>query len=164
MNNWQNNLGFQLSLVLILAVYAVLFNVGAVGFGWFPSFDMSPQVVEYEESTHYDLRFTEVNGIALDPPVYFSEADEWVPENSIFDGRRLINRLGIAAHQDDMIEVRQLEREFVRAYAAQLISAEYQIVLIVKNPVEKYHLEEYFSEELIETFSFDRSTLMAGTN
>ncbi|MEM7798078.1 MAG: hypothetical protein AAF633_02715 [Chloroflexota bacterium] len=155
MNGRQNDQLFQISLILLLCAYALIGN-NAINFGagWFPSYNFSILAKEPNEVSHYTLRFHAINGEAFENPIYFNEARELLGNQDIPDGERIINRLGIAIHQSDEPAVSELHSTLIEEYFQLFDSAEYEIMLLVVNPVEKYALDSFTTEESIRLYTY----------
>lgn len=159
MNRRQNEHFFQISIVTLLCAYAIIGN-NAINFnlGWFPTFKLSYFTKAPDVVSHYTLRFTEINGEMLDEPVYFDQAGAWIENRKIADGEELINQLGIALHADDEVHAADLHARLIKEYFYSLDSAEYEILFLVVNPVEKYSLNSFTAEQHIGAFVYDGMT------
>lgn len=158
MNGRQNEQLFQISLIVLLCAYVLIGN-GALNFGvgYLPSMNFSILAKEPNEVSHYALRFQSINGEPLDEPVFFDDAIDLLDNRNIRDGERLINRLGIALHQADDSTASELHTVLIDEYLQIFESVEYDILLLVVNPVEKYTLETFTSEETIGSFTYSSS-------
>ncbi|MDJ0752254.1 MAG: hypothetical protein QNJ45_01965 [Ardenticatenaceae bacterium] len=158
MNDSQNRQIFQLSVIVILSIYALAFNQAQLNPSrWFPQFDLTFASDQPESGSHYDLRFISINGQTFPAPLYFSEAENWIADEQIYDGQQVINRLGIAVYREDTARIQALSRILEEDFFGSIDAAEYQIVFRVINPVEKYHLQGNYSEEIIGNYTYTRT-------
>ena len=154
MNGRQNDSLFKVSIIIVVCAYFMLGNaMFGSGISWTPQFNINTFTKTQVEKTRYDLRLTEIDGSTLESYIYFADAGELLSDEDIYDGRSLVNRLGHALYRDDVVVANELRREFEATYFANFQSAEYDVVFIDINPVEKYSLETFTSERIISQFS-----------
>lgn len=147
---------FRASILALLLMYAILGNLANLfGNGILPAFDMS--FIGWQpaaDTSRYTLAFDSINGVAFDQPLYFEEAGEWIDKARGSDAQRLINRLGIALYEGDSVKIGEARAALEKRYFGALQAAEYDIILHVVNPVERWHQDVTFSEQLMGHYEF----------
>lgn len=145
---------FKVSIIVVICAYMLLGQAMIPsGFGWNPQFNLKTFAQKPTETTRYELRFTEINGIELSEPLYFADAGASLSNEDIYEGKKTINRLGISLYKEDGAGIEVYRQELEEIYFGNFESAKYDIVFIDVNPVEKYSLESFKSESIISQFS-----------
>ena len=154
MNPRQDKL-FNVSLIALLAIYAILTQAAQFtgGFG-IPHIELPIQTRKPAEVSGYTVQFTSIDGQRFDPAQSLEVHLDSLEIETAPQIKRLANRLGIAYFEGAADDVATLQAEFEELALEGLISAEYQLVLRVVNPVEKYTLDSYVSEEILTSFQF----------
>ena len=123
------------------------------GFSWSPTFNVFSFAERPAEVTRYELKFTAINGELLEEPLYFADMGELLSSEDIYEGKRLVNRLGHAIYSNDVVEISKLNSEIETVYLASLESAEYEVVFIDTDPVEKYNTGMFISEQVLSSYT-----------
>ena len=145
---------FKASIIIVVCAYLLLGQAMIPsGLGWNPNFNLETFAKNSTEMTRYELRFTSINGEILSDPLYFMEASELLSNEDIHEGKKIVNRLGISLFNEDQASVELYRQELEETYFLNFATAEYDIVFIDVNPVEKYSLETFTSERIISHFS-----------
>ena len=154
MNPRQDKL-FNVSLIALLAIYAILTQAAQLtgGFG-IPRIELPIEPRQPAEVSGYTIQFTSLDGRQLNPAKSLEAHLDLLEIETAPQIKRLANRLGIAYVKGATDDLATLQAEFEQMVLEGAISAEYQLVLRVVNPVEKYNLESYVSEEIITSFQF----------
>ena len=153
---------FKVSIVVVICAYFFLGQVMVPsGFGFNPQFNLKTFAQKPTEATRYELRFTAIDGEMLDEPLYFVDASASLSNADIYEGRKIINRLGNALYTEDNVAVNQFRMELESTYFGNFSSADYEIVFIDVNPVEKYSLESFTSERIVSQFSHPIASTIA---
>lgn len=162
MNGRQNDQLFQFSLIVLLCSYIVLGN-NSFYMGWVPSFDLFAFGKPQKEVSRYTLKFHSINGESFMDPLYFEDAGDWLDNGNIAEGKRIVNRLGIALDQADEQSAVEQHQILIDEYLDFFESVDYEIILLVVNPVEKYSTESYVAEQSVRFFSHSGNEVSNGT-
>ncbi len=154
MNGRPDNGLFRVSIIVVICAYMMLGQAMLPsGFGWNPQFNLKTFAQAPSDSTRYELRIISIDGFKLAEPLYFLDASDFLSHEDIHEGRKIINRLGIALHADDDSMINDYRTELESTYFKNFVSADYEIIFIDVNPVEKYSLETFMSERIVSQFS-----------
>ncbi|MEM8858521.1 MAG: hypothetical protein AAGD96_09375, partial [Chloroflexota bacterium] len=91
----------------------------------------------------------------------FIDGGDFLSDSDISEGKRIITRLGIALFNEDLVEVNKQRLLLEDTYFQNINSADYEIVFIDVNPVEKYTLESFTSERVVSQFSHPMADVIA---
>ncbi|MFK7800107.1 MAG: hypothetical protein AB8G95_00615 [Anaerolineae bacterium] len=151
MNSQQDN--FKVSIVVILCAYFLFGNVMLDSqFSWSPNFGLASFGKTTTEVSRYELKFTQIYGEALAEPIYFADMDSMLASDDIYDGKRLVNQLGHAIFTNDISAASRLSSKLEREYLWPLGKAEFEVVFIDTDPVEKYSTNSFISERVLSTY------------
>ena len=154
--NYQNDKLFHASLIALVAIYAIFSNAASL-FNPYALSQLDIGFARYKnaaEPAHYTLQFHKIDGERLATPLYFDVlADEIGLEDAVA-GERLINRMGIAYYAEDFELGDMLLNEFEQSYLGGMDSAEFDLVLLVFNPVERYSLNSNVAEQKLASFQY----------
>ena len=159
MNDQKDRL-FQLSLLALLAFYGMVVNIANVtGTNLLPQFDIGQfNASRQPNESGYALQFTEIDGELQETPVDFRDAA--TPLSLLVEEMRgggdLVTQMGIALYAEDSAEVESLRHEFEDRFLNEVESAEYQVILRVAYPVERYNWESDIAEQIMATFQFEK--------
>ena len=140
----------------MLTIYVILTQVAQFTGGYgMPYIELPVNSRKPAEVSAYTVQFTSLDGQTLTP---FQPLNDYLAQIDIETApsiKRLVNRLGIAYFEENTNEVRMLRAEFEELLEDRgVVSAEYQLILRVVNPVEKYNLESNVAEQILTTFQF----------
>ena len=153
MNGRQDDNLFKASIIVVICVYFLLGNfLLDSSMSWVPRFNPSFSRQRPVEVTRYELKFTEINGERLEEPLYFADMRDMLSSDDVYEGKRLINRLGHAVYSNDVVAISALNTELEKIYLAAFESAEYQVVFIDTDPVEKYNTGSFRSERVLSSY------------
>ncbi len=150
MNPKQDKL-FNASLIALLAIYAVLTQAaqltGSVGLPQFDNIFAGPRPAEV---SGYTVRVTALDGEILSEPTTVKSS--------------LVTDFGIAFYEGAWEEVERLRGEFEAMMAENATSAEYELILRVINPVERYSMTTNVAEQILSTFTFNQTVAQFNTD
>lgn len=162
MNGRQDDNLFKSSIIVVICAYFLIGNfVLGSGFSWSPNFNIFSFAQRPTEVTRYELKFTKIDDELLEEPLYFSDMGELLSNEDLYEGKRLVNRLGHAIYSDDFVAISRLNAELEDVYLADFESAEYEVVFIDTDPVEKYNTGEFRSEQILSSYSIPLSESIA---
>ena len=151
MNSQQDN--FKVSVILVLSIYFLIGNFFlSSGSGWIPNFNLASFGKQPAEVSRYELKFSQIDGQQLAEPIYFSEMNGMLGSEDIYEGKRLVNRLGHALFIEDYPTAISLSKQLEREFLSTLGEAEFEVVFIDTDPVEKYSLDSFVSERVLSSF------------
>ncbi len=152
-----SNNSFQTMLIAMLAIYALFFNVMWQS-GALPPFDIFHYAKRPINTTHYSLKFFDINGQSPNEPLYLDAPNDWIDDRERYDALDLVNKLGIAVYDGDFETAEQLHDQLVSEYFINIDSATYELVLRVVNPVEKYTMDghETIVDQVMQRYEFHR--------
>lgn len=154
MNGRPNDGVFRVTIIIVICAYMFLGQAMIPsGIGWNPQFNLKTFAQKPSESTRYELRIMSIDGLELAEPLYFVDAADLLSNDDVHEGRKLISRLGISLHDEDQVLINSYRQDLETTYFANFASADYEIVFIDINPVEKYSLETFTSERIVSQFS-----------
>ena len=154
MNGRPDNGLFKASIIIVICAYMMLGQLMLPsGIGWNPQFNLKTFAQKNNEASRYELRFTSIEGVELAEPLYFLDAADMLTSDDLHEGRKIINRLGIALFDNDLDGIEQVRLELEEVYFGNFVSANYDIVFIDMTPVEKYSLEAFTSERIVSQFT-----------
>jgi hypothetical protein len=120
----------------------------------FPFFNWSLfSTVPERVSTDYSIRFIDVGGDALDPPVYFEEARSFLPTSASPGARQVIRELGKAVDEGHPLRLVRNQQILEREYLAALEQADYELVRRRFDIVDRRSCDCFISETVIGTGS-----------
>lgn len=153
---------FKGSVVVVICAYFFLGQLlVSGGFSWSPQFNLKTFAKRSGETTRYDLRITEIDGVRFDEPIYFSDAGNILTDQDIVEGKSIINKLGNALYNDNLADVSQYRMELETVYFGNFDTAKYEIIFLTVNPVEKYSLNSFISERILTQFSHPMAETVA---
>lgn len=99
------------------------------------------------------LRFVEINGEVLDPPVYFEKADTWLSNSRSPTAYHVIRQLGSALEQSQLMRA-AIKRELLESRFMQDVrTAEYEIVKVRFDILERFECDCYIEEMPLARFT-----------
>ena len=134
------------------------------GLNWSQNFNITALGKRPAEVTRYELKFIEINGEPQEQPLYFADMGEMLSNDDVYEGKRLINRLGHAIYSNDVVAVSALNAELEDVYLSDFESAEYEVVFIDTDPVEKYNTGSFTSERVLSRYSIPLGEPIASEN
>ena len=79
-------------------------------------------------TSEFAIRFTAIDGVTLDPPLYFNEATKYIPTAQTIEAFALIQRFGNAVYTNSS-EMTMLQQQFEALYLQQLETVSYDLVI-----------------------------------
>ncbi len=154
MNGRPNDGVVRVTIIIVICAYMMLGQAMIPsGIGWNPHFNLETFAQNPSDSTRYELRIMSIDGFQLSEPLYFVDAGDLLSDEDVHEGRKLISKLGIALHDGNQELISAYRQALESTYFENFVSADYEIVFIDVNPVEKYSLETFMSERIVSQFS-----------
>lgn len=140
-------------LFIMLALYMMWMNLAGQA-GILPSFQYYAR--QPTEETHYNLKFVDINGEQQVENTYLDSPNSWLDKSNRRDAMQLVNKLGIAVFAGEHERAEQLHEELTTTYFSDIETAQYELVLRVVRPVEKYAIESDIIDEPVRTYQYRR--------
>ena len=101
------------------------------------------------EQEDYGIRFVEVDGRPVDPPVYFEEADELISTSHSPVAQSTIRNIGRAVEQDRPGVLAENRALFEGRHLQELDSATYEVVKRRYDLIERVDCIDCFEDETV---------------
>jgi len=105
--------------------------------------------VPRSQQEDYGVRFVEVDGQPVDPPVYFEQADEFLSTSRSPDAQSTIRNIGRAVEHDQPVLLTDNRALFEGRHLQELESATYEVVKRRYDLVERVDCIGCFEEETV---------------
>jgi hypothetical protein len=105
--------------------------------------------VPNSDQEDYGIRFVEVDGRPVDPPVYFEEADELISTSRSPDAQSTIRNIGRAVEHDQPVVLAENRALFEGRQLQGLDSATYEVVKRRYDLIERIDCVDCFEDETV---------------
>jgi hypothetical protein len=123
----------------------------------FPLFNWSLfSQVPGPEKQNFGLRLVEVDGVKLEEPVYYEDAQEFVTTSRSPDAYQLIQGIGKATQQDRPLQAASARETLETRYLQGLTSARYELVNRTYDVLDRFECDCYEEETVMAEFTLAR--------
>lgn len=106
------------------------------------------------EQVHYSIRLVVVDGEAIDPPVYFDEAEDILSTSKLPEANEVLQDLGAAAAAGDDVAVAEIQTLLESRFLNGLDSATYEVVRRRYDIVDRIECRCFLEETVLAERSF----------
>ncbi len=111
--------------------------------------------VPLEVTTSVSVRLIEVDGVVLDPPLYFDESEEHVDQPRSAVAAALMEQLGAGLRDGDVAKAARAQAQLESRFMPDIGSARYEVVLRSFRPLDRHRCDCFLSEEVLATLTKD---------
>jgi hypothetical protein len=105
------------------------------------------------DQVHYSVRLLEIDGAALDPPVFFDEASDLLPGAQAPEANELLQHLGRSLEAGDEAAVADARAALESRFLNGLDSAVYEVVRRRYDIVDRLECDCYLEETSLREFT-----------
>lgn len=148
------NLQWRIVFVFIVYTAVSLYAKAHMGDELFPFFNWSLFTKIPNEKNDYGLRITMIEGEALESPIYFESADDWLAEAHSIVAYNAIQDFGRAVRDEDEALVAEI-RPYIESLYLENKPMRYDVVRRTYTPLERWQTGEFANEALLGQFTID---------